>query len=516
MLAALQQSFQSLDDALGDNAKPGHPLRKALVLLKTLASAIDELNADFAHLSLDAPPPRPPAVDPARLIELEAHVHQLEEGKEALERQLQAERSAREEEVAQLESRVSAAESATSQLDSARTQLERERDDAEVARADAAAALVTAEERLADEADRRDAAEREAASARAAEQELKKQWSALDLSHARVQGELGTARVELERVQAELGEQGAAARAAREAQRELVLVVAQKDKLLRDQRSEADLDRAVLEKEADELRKRLAARDKDVELAQGRTRTVEDVVEGLREQVARWEKVALAKEEDVDAVKREIDDARRDKEKGIVDIQKELVRMTRLAREAVTVAGKMRDENNNIAQILNMPPPSKGDASAAELDKAVQAPSSSSSQKQDDLAPSPPPLDYASGDLDELVGELRAYNHDSLTDAVKNKVDSLTSVTKKWVKEAKGYRERAHRAASGANDKIAFRKCVALSLSSLRSPLERGVLANVASLRAASPRATSRSSCRRATRPSPSGPLSTSASRTTS
>ncbi|GAA5904051.1 hypothetical protein JCM8208_003427, partial [Rhodotorula glutinis] len=454
-LDSLQQSFQTLDDALGATAKPGHPLRRALVLLKTLVSAIDDLGADFAHLSLDAPPPRPPAIDPARLTELESHIRQLEEGKEALERQLQAERSAREEEVAQLESRASAAESTASQLGTARTQLERERDDAEAARADAAAALVTAEERLADELDRRDAAEREVASARAAEQELKKQWSALDVSHTRVQGELGTARVELERVQVELGEQGAAARAAHEAQRQLALVVAQKDKLLRDQRSEADLDRAVLEKEADELRKRLAARDRDVELAQARTRTVEDVVEGLREQVARWEKVALAKEEDVDAVKREIEDARRDKEKGIVDVQKELVRMTRLAREAVTVAGKMRDENNNIANILNTPPPSKGDASAAELDKAVQI--STPPPPQDEPASSPPPLDYASGDLVELLDELRAYSHDSLTDAVKNKVDSLTSVTKKWVKEAKGYRERAHRAASGANDKIAFR-----------------------------------------------------------
>ncbi|TNY19397.1 hypothetical protein DMC30DRAFT_400574 [Rhodotorula diobovata] len=448
----LQQSFQALDDALGDTAKPDNPLRRARALLQTLAAAIDDLDADFAHLSLTAPPPRPPSIDPARLAELEAQVRQLEEGKEALERQLQAERSTREEEVAQLESRASAAESTVEQLRSARDALERERDDAEAGRADAAAALVSAEERLADESDRRDAAEREAASARTAEMELKRQWSALDASHTRVQGELGTARVELERAQTELSEQSSAVQAARDAQKELTLVVAEKDRLLRDQRSEAELDRAVLEKQVDELRKRLAARDKDVELAQGRTKTVEGIVEGLREQVARWEKVAHAKEEDVDAIKREIDDARRDKEKGIVDVQRELVRMSALAREAVTLAGRMRDENNNIAHILNTPPSSKGDASAAELDKAVQVPSPAS---QEDAPP--PPLDYASGDLDELLHVLQAYSHDSLTDAVKNKVDSLTSVTKKWVKEAKGYRERAHRAASGASDKIAFR-----------------------------------------------------------
>ncbi|BGP47932.1 oligomeric, coiled-coil, peripheral membrane protein [Rhodotorula kratochvilovae] len=451
-LDTLQQSFQELDDTLGDSAKPGNPLRRARVLLQTLAAAIDDLNADFAHLAPNAPPPRAPSIDPARLVALEAQVRVLEEGKDVLERQLQAERSAREEDVAQLEARASAAESAAAQAREARQALERERDDAEGARADAAAALVGAEERLADEADRRDAAEREVGSARAAEAELKKQWSALDLSHTRVQGELGAARVELERVKAALAEQEAEANAARDAQKALALVVAEKDRLLRDQRSEAELDRAVLEKEADELRTRLAAREKDVEQARARTRTLEEIVEGLREQVARWEKVAHAKEEDVDAVKREVEDARREKEKGIVDVQKELIRVTALARDAVTLAGRMRDENNNIAHILNTPPPSKGEGSTTELDKAVQVPSPTPQ-----AAPVVPPLDYAAGDLDELLRELKAYTHDSLTDAVKNKVDSLTSVTKKWVKEAKAYRERAHRAASGANDKIAFR-----------------------------------------------------------
>ncbi|GAA5823115.1 hypothetical protein JCM3770_005256, partial [Rhodotorula araucariae] len=451
-LDTLQQSFQELDDALGDTAKPGNPLRRARALLQTLAAAIDDLNVDFAHLAPNAPPPRAPSIDPARLAEIEAQVRALEDGNEALERQLQAERSAHEEEVTQLEARVSAAESAAARAHEARDALERERDDAESARADAAAALVGAEERLADEADRRDAAEREAGTARAAEAELKKQWGALDLSHTRIQGELGTARVELERVRAALAEQNVEADVAREAQKALALVVAEKDKLLRDQRSEAELDRAVLEKEAEELRTRLAARDKDVERAQARNRTMQDIVDGLREQVARWEKVAQAKAEDVDAVKREVANARREKEKGIVDVQKELIRVTTLARDAVTLAGRMRDENNNIARILNTPPPSKGEGSASELDKAVQVPT-----PVPQSAPDVSPVNYAEGDLDELLRELKAYTHDSLTDAVKTKVDSLTSVTKKWVKEAKAYRERAHRAASGANDKIAFR-----------------------------------------------------------
>ncbi|GAA5997952.1 uncharacterized protein JCM10292_006930, partial [Rhodotorula paludigena] len=454
-LDTLQSSLRDLEEAIGPAALPDNPIRKAGALLKTLIASIEALDADFAHLSLNAPPPpRPPSIDPARLAELEAQVRQLEESNDSLSRQLQTERSAHEEEVAQLEARTSVAESAGEQLRSRHTALEAERDELEHARRDAAHALVAAETRLADESDRREAVERELGTARAAEAELKRQWDALDSSHTRVQGELGTLRVELERAQGAHRVADGALEAALQAQRDLTLVVAEKDKLLRDQRTEAELDRAVLEKELDGLRSRLAVRDKDIELAQARTRTVEEIAEGLREQVARWEKVALAKDEDVGAVRREIEEAKRAKEKGIVDVQKELVRMTTFAREAVTLAGRLRDENVNITQILNTPPPAKPDAAVSEIDKAVQA---SPPVPQVAATPAVPPLDYASGNLDELLRELKTYTHDPLMDAVKNKVDSLTTITKKWVKEAKTYRERAHRAASAVNDKIAFR-----------------------------------------------------------
>jgi len=153
--------------------------------------------------------------------------------------------------------------------------------------------------------------------------------------------------------------------------------------------------------------------------------------------------------------------------KGIVDVHKDLVQAQRQARSAVIIAAKLRDENDNITRALNTPPPPKPDSSATtELDKAVQLPSSTSPPP-----PTVPSLDYASCDIDELLRELEQVSHVPLTEAIRSKMDGMTTLTKKWVKEAKAYRERAHRATSGANDKIAFRQYVAflLPLISLES-----------------------------------------------
>lgn len=185
--------------------------------------------------------------------------------------------------------------------------------------------------------------------------------------------------------------------------------------------------------------------------------------------------MAEEKEEKVGTAKKEVEEAKREKEKTVVEVQKELVRVEKIAREAVKLAGRLRDENDKITDILNAPPPPSTTSSTAkpdELDKVASPNLSladttfaslsarSTATATSTSSSSLPPLDYAAGDLDSLLAQLSTYSHDVLTDAVKNKVDSLTAVTRKWVKEAKAYRERAHRAASATNDKIAFRKCV--------------------------------------------------------
>lgn len=274
-----------------------------------------------------------------------------------------------------------------------------------------------------------------------------------------VENELGEALQELESYGKFVDEQKERLAQVEKEARETRDRLAEKEKELGALKSEADLDRAVLEKELESARESLEAKAKDIEQHEGRNRTLEDIADGLREQVGRWETVVKSKEEDAESLKKEIETTRMDKEKGIVDVQKELVRAQRQARAAVIVAAKLRDDNDNITRALNTPPPPKPEAStsstAAELDRAATPSSTAISQVSSTPAPS---LEYASRDIDELLAELEQVDHVPLTDAIRNKMDGLTTLTKKWVKEAKAYRERAHRATSGATDKIAFRQ----------------------------------------------------------
>lgn len=350
--------------------------------------------------------------------------------------------------MAQLESRASAAENAKRTFQRRLDSLERDKLSLDESHRAAVSKSEDLERRLAAEARRSETLERDLAGARAAEGELKKQWAALDQSHTSLQGELGTLRLELDRARSTIVEQETKLAAAEASQRELTLAIAEKDRLLRDHRSEAELDRAVLEKEAAEAHKGTLAKEQELEDARRHGRLLEEAINGLKEQIGRWEKVVQAKEDDLVDIRKAVEDVKAEKEKALVDAEKDLRRMTDLARGAVTLAGRLRDENDKITAILNTPPPAKADGGSSEVDKAAV----------DAFVPAVPALDYVSGDLDDLLAELEKYNHDTLTDAVKNKVDGLTSVTKKWVKEAKAYRERAHRATSGANDKIAFRK----------------------------------------------------------
>ncbi|GAA5983219.1 hypothetical protein JCM11641_006854 [Rhodosporidiobolus odoratus] len=461
-LDELKNGFEKLYEEIGEVPEE-NPVRQARELLQGLVRDVVELSREFEQISLNPPPPRPPSLDPARLSALEAQIRTLEEQNDTLSRQLQTERSSREEEIVQLEARCSAAEGASTLLRSRNEALEQDKVSLDKARRDASSRADGVQQALSLEMERRERIERDLSTTKAAESELKKQWLALDGSHTRLQGELGTIKMDLVQARMATEEHEAELKTARSAQKDLTLALAEKDRLLRDQQSEAELDRAVLEKTADELRKAVAARDDEVEAAQSEARAQQEMVEGLREQVARWEQVTLAKDEDVEAAKKELEDAKRDREKGIVDVQKEVVKMTGLAREAVTLAGRLRDENNNITEVLNTPPPSKGDpAATTELDKIaspslVLSTSTSSPSFLIRTSSVVPPLDYAAGDLEDLLAELAEYSHEALTDAVKNKIDSLTAVTKKWVKEAKAYRERANRAASATNDKIAFR-----------------------------------------------------------
>ncbi|GAA6010815.1 hypothetical protein JCM11491_002959 [Sporobolomyces phaffii] len=409
-----------------------HPLEQAKALLDELVSNVEQLSQDFDRLkeanSTSSAGEGP--VDPDRIAALEAQLRQLEDAHDALSRQLQSERSSHEEAVAQLENRCSGAEGAARREQDRAAALERDRADALQKSDDAQRDVARVNEELAAERARRVELEQEVEAGKVEADDVKKA---------------------LEDTERDLVETLNDVEALRER-------VADQEKQVGALQSEAELDRAVLEKELGEIRRAFEAEQVRVAHHERRNETLEEIAEGLREQVARWETVAETKEDVIRSLKDQIDAAQRDKEKGIVDVQKELVQAQRQARAAVVVAGKLRDENDNITRALNAPPPPKSDAAASttaiELERASQPPATDRAAA---IPSSTPSLDYAAGDIDDLVRELEQVSHVPLAEAIRNKMDGLTMMTKKWVKEAKAYRERAHRAASGANDKIAFR-----------------------------------------------------------
>jgi autophagy-related protein 11 len=405
--------------------------------------------------------------------ELSTQIRLLEESKEDLGRQLQAERSGHEEELAQLNqtnSSLAAARAADeetvrelkekvrrleigqAQAVELRSRSEKERSERERERAEGRE-LVEGLQKEREEREKE--SELRLRSVRSASDELATQLADVEGKCFAIQSERDELEKELERARSTIEGLETRIKVVEAGQRSLTAAVADKDRLLRDQRGEAELDRAVLGKQLDDLRTVISETEREVKDGSTRAWTLEKIAEGLREQIVRWERMVATKEEELRATKEEVGVAKGEKEKGIVDVQRELVRTTRTARAALKIAGELRDEHNKITAVLTAPPVSKSDSSSdphAESATAfVDAPPAV-------ISPPTPPLDYNGGDLEELLEEVRKYDRDSLTEAVKLKVESLTSITKKWSKEAKAYRERAHRAAASASDKIAFRK----------------------------------------------------------
>jgi autophagy-related protein 11 len=354
--------------------------------------------------------------------------------------------------------------------------LEKERAESEKGRREMMTRLRGAQQELLLETERREEVERELSSTRGAEDELHRQWGELNHSYATLQAEMEGVRVELEAVRRAKEEHEQQLEVAKTAREELVKQLAAAQESEREAVGTALVEKKAAEREVEELKKLLASREGEIELHLGRVKTLEEVRDGLREQVTRWETVAAEKDEKLSQAEKEVEEVKREKERAVVEGQKQLRGMEKTAREAVNLAGRMKDENEKITEILNAPPPPSSSSKAGgDLDKATSPSLSLADATFSSLSlfaappsastppPTLPPLDYSSAPLPDLLAALSAYNHDALTDAVKNKVDSLNAVTRKWVKEAKAYRERAHRAAGSTNDKIAFRKCVVSS-----------------------------------------------------
>jgi len=93
-------------------------------------------------------------------------------------------------------------------------------------------------------------------------------------------------------------------------------------------------------------------------------------------------------------------------------------------------------------------PPGEGTTSS---DNSVAVDSGSNGTKVEEL---PSPL---SPEFEALLQSLLEFDHESMADLVQQKLDQLSGSIRKWMKDCKGYRERASRSQEQAQVKITFR-----------------------------------------------------------
>ncbi|GAA5870633.1 hypothetical protein JCM3774_001708 [Rhodotorula dairenensis] len=449
-LDKLATDLAKIDETMADVVNVDNPVRQARQLVKELIVGIEDIRHDFARLSRDPPSPRPNSVDPARIAELEEQLRHLETSNELLSRKLQDERSSWEEETAKLETRASTAEDACVRLRADVEGLKQARTTLQQERAASEKAARSLQEDLAKEVKRREVAEHDLAAATAGEEALRKQWTALSESHTRLQGELSSLRLEHEQRGTTIEEHRTKLEIAQRTQQELSTAVADKDKLLRDQRADAELDRAVLEEETAALRRLLADKETSLEELQGHIRLADERAVTLREQVDRWEQLARSREADARTAGSQAESAARESAKALVNAEREAGLLRRLVLDALASVRSLRLQGDKImASIVTAPTLAKPDETTPE--------SQGASRPLSARLPEIPEGDVSASDLRILLNALTHNDNVGLEAVINDKVESLTAATKRWIKEAKAYRERAHRATASSGDKIAFR-----------------------------------------------------------
>lgn len=452
-----------------------------MVCLFFIASLVEELTSQTGTVSI--------ATDEGALKELEQQVRIHEDANEDLSRQLQAERSGREEEIAQLNQQngeISAARDVVidSMRELKRHVIEEERAVAELTlekeawalerkvwekeRLESKASLVeqsilsrTTLEELQAAKENVEGLERQLNQTRAASEGLSKQLEEAGSRHTKLESEHRNLQGAHSGLSATIATLAAAAEVAQAERNDLYVAIAEKDRLLRDQRCESELERAVLEQEVADLTKAVEEKNAEIAVALGTRTSVEESVENLKEELGRLQKASATASGELEIVRRNLEATKAElqqmsAERKKADVEGE--KSTAIARRALKLAENFREENNKITAALSASTPMKTDSSSD--NPVVEKPEDRSSIHESDTGFATPleSLDFDIGDLEELLAEVEKYDPEALTSALKAKVDGLENKTKKWSKEAKAYRERAHRATSSAGEKIAFKK----------------------------------------------------------
>lgn len=214
--------------------------------------------------------------------------------------------------------------------------------------------------------------------------------------------------------------------------REMNLEIIQKERALRDFKNESNFDHAGLEQEINELKSVVNIKEEEIVAAAKESLRLESITIFLKEEMGCFKKEISSLKDDLSKSTLR----RSSLEETVEEEKKEILKITEIARNAIKVAGVIKQENTTIINSLATPAPPKLDS--IPLDSTSQVPTL--------LEPS---LDFINGDLEQLLREVSKYSPNSITEAV-------TSLMKK----CKSYREKAYRATAVSNEKIAFRKWV--------------------------------------------------------
>lgn len=513
----IKDTFTELLEGSSNDALRGNsPIVKAREMLESLIGLLDTLEIDFQEVALgellnsfsfrqdsftysrfellgNSGSNVARAEFESKIEELEKQIRLHEETNEDLERQLQTERIGREEELVQLYQRnsellaamdndemvlkenqtiildlqheVSRNELEKSNWEKERSILERERKETRRALEEEFAGKAQVENALRESKLRIEELQIQLSLAETSTGELTRQLIESDNQHSALQSDHSELQREFLGFKSTLGSLEDQLRNTELAHRATSNLVSEKDRILRDLRSESELEKAILEKEVSELKELQSNKDSDAKNASARNSTLEGIADGLREQVARWEKLLITNKGELELVKKDLEVAQKEVEVIKEEKGKEVAKIEGIARTAIKLVGDLRDENNKITAVLLAPIISKSGSSSDNPAEQTGINVANSSLDLISTSPENPiststtiELDYSTGDLEQLLEDVKNYDRDALTFAVKAKVESLTIITKKWSKEAKNYRERASKATNAASEKIAFRK----------------------------------------------------------
>ena len=228
----------------------------------------------------------------------------------------------------------------------------------------------------------------------------------------------------------------------------------QHERLLRDQKTEAELDRTLLEREIAELRGQIEnftqkdseSENKTSSLLKANTQLETDLLNAKIKLDETLRDLTEAKKQ-AEKLKAGEEEVKQNHEDHLNSARKETLLATKQARQCLRLAKALHDYNVTVATSLTLAEPTEG----------------TNVSTQPERSPSPSWDSLSLSEIETLRQSLESSPSDTeimLKSAVSAKIDAQALLVKKWQKECKVYREKARKGNEAASAKIAFRKWV--------------------------------------------------------